>query len=97
MEDATPETQAVVLCRALVEHEFIARQGKRRNANVVRVDHAKSEDRGRITAIAKAYTKGFDVDIRLIQTYWVITVHVLAKRAVHPDVNPIDHLNVYDS
>jgi hypothetical protein len=79
--DATPETQIPVVCRALIAHGFIASHGRKKNANQVTIRGAKAEDRSIVFAISREYAKGFDIDVRLVQTYWIVSLFLKGKNA----------------
>lgn len=73
--DSTPESQAVVLMRALRELYPRTTVGRKRGANVVVVRDAGPKDRGRIHRVAVQFSHGFTVDIRAFGGYYTITLN----------------------
>lgn len=90
MDGATPESQAPVVARALASYGFKATVCRKHYANMITLRGAKTEDRGHVYAIAKEFAKGFDIDVRLLQTYWIVSIHKRGRPVKHAEVPPVN-------
>lgn len=72
MTDVTPESQIVVVARALESEGYHVRVGTKYHANQCTVYGVPSVGRGRVLGIAKQYAHGLEVKGTPVQTYLVV-------------------------